>query len=359
MRIPFLGRKEKRQGDYTQALIDRLIQANNGYPAAKVGATAAAAIAGGTISRAFAAGRVEPSMSRTGLDPSVLARIGSSLLYFGEAVWVISVENGMVRLYEAASWSIEGDGPDEATWRYYATLNGPTSTRQVSVPGEAVLHPRVNCTSSEPHRGRSPLALAGVSGEVLANAATQMRDEFSGPTGRLIPAPLDQMGGEDEDGNDPLDSLVSAISGLKGKAVLAPSMSREWAGGGSGGSTFTDWQSRRLGAEPPKAAVDLMEQTHNSVLAAAGIPPQLFSVGSQAQSVREAMRGLLHLSIAPMARILETEATAKMETEVKIDFQALHAADVQGRARAFQSMVGGGMDVAAAATASGILQPDD
>ena len=50
--------------------------------------------------------------------------------------------------------------------------------------------------------------------------------------------------------------------------------------------------------------------------------------------------------------------TAAAGVPVTLGWDALMASDVQGRARAFQSMVGGGMDVARAAGLSGLLSED-
>ena len=47
------------------------------------------------------------------------------------------------------------------------------------------------------------------------------------------------------------------------------------------------------------------------------------------------------------------------EPELTLNFDALMASDLQGRARAFQSLVGGGMDVERAATLSGMLQGEE
>ena len=353
MRIPFFGRREKRQdGSFTEAAIDRLIQSFGGEPAKRVSETAAAAIASGTVARAFSVGEVEPGAPRTGLTPSVLSEIGASLVLSGESVWLIDVEAGGVRLHRAASWSIDGRGADG--WRYLLTLNGPSDSVQRSVPAEAVIHPRINCAASEPHRGRSPLALTGLSGQTLANAEEQLRDETSGPVGRLIPSP--EVAGATDTEADPLADLVATLAGLKGRAALVPTMNREWGAGS--GQAFADWQSRRLGAEPPAALVELLGQRHDAILAAAGVPPMMFATGGQAQATREALRQFLHLTIAPLARQVEAEASLKLAAPVSIDFQALAASDVQGRARAFNSLVGGGMSLADAAAASGILQGD-
>ena len=42
----------------------------------------------------------------------------------------------------------------------------------------------------------------------------------------------------------------------------------------------------------------------------------------------------------PIAKLISAELTEKLETEVDIDLSAIHAADVQGRSRAWRSLVG-------------------
>ncbi len=355
MRLPFFGRRETRQAsDYTQAIVDRIVALWGGGDDANVGQTAAAATAAGAVARSFAAATVEPGVARTGLNPSVLAEIGAAFITAGESVWLIDVSDGGVQLHRASSWDITGRGP--AGWLYRLTIPGPSDTIERRVPAAGVLHPRFGMSSSEPHRGRSPLALAGTSGQALANAEKALSDELSGPVGRLIPAPLDQLP-EGEDGTDPVAVLTETIGGLRGRSALVPSMQREW--GGSGGPPVADWKSQRMGAEPPDSVVKLRELGHNALLAAAGVPPMMFAAGGQAQATREALRQFLHLTIAPLSRVLETEASVKLAAPVTLDFTQLHASDVQGRARAFQSLVGGGMAIPEAAAASGILSQED
>ena len=60
-----------------------------------------------------------------------------------------------------------------------------------------------------------------------------------------------------------------------------------------------------------------------------------------------------------MGRIVSAELTAKLETDVRLDWTELRAGDITGRARAFQSMVGGGMDVAKAAALAGLMVSDE
>lgn len=63
----------------------------------------------------------------------------------------------------------------------------------------------------------------------------------------------------------------------------------------------------------------------------------------------------MHSTISPMARIVEAELSEKLEAPIGLGFESLYAADLAGRARAFQSLVGGGMEVDRAAALSGLM----
>ena len=60
-----------------------------------------------------------------------------------------------------------------------------------------------------------------------------------------------------------------------------------------------------------------------------------------------------------LGRIVADELTRKLETEIRFDWVGLGAADIASRARGFQSLVNGGMDVAKAAALAGILAPEE
>ena len=67
-------------------------------------------------------------------------------------------------------------------------------------------------------------------------------------------------------------------------------------------------------------------------------------------------RQFLFGSLAPVAKRVEEEFQSKLEIpDLRFEFDALRASDLTGRARAFQSLVGGGMDVEKAAPLSGLL----
>lgn len=92
------------------------------------------------------------------------------------------------------------------------------------------------------------------------------------------------------------------------------------------------------------------------ILSACGVSPSLFSETGTA--AREAWRQLLFGVIQPLGKLIESELSEKLEATINFDFSELRASDLQGRARAFQSLVGGGMAVEKAASLSGLLQPE-
>ena len=53
--------------------------------------------------------------------------------------------------------------------------------------------------------------------------------------------------------------------------------------------------------------------------------------------------------------MLARELSEKLEAEISLAFSGRFAADLAGRARAFQSMVGAGMDAAKAAGLAGLM----
>ena len=91
------------------------------------------------------------------------------------------------------------------------------------------------------------------------------------------------------------------------------------------------------------------------VLAACGVPPGLF-LDADGTSQREGLRRYFSLTVEPLAGLLAAELSAKLETEIGLGFSGRFAADLSGRARAFQSMVGAGMDLAKAAGRAGLME---
>ena len=60
----------------------------------------------------------------------------------------------------------------------------------------------------------------------------------------------------------------------------------------------------------------------------------------------------------PVSLSVAAELSDKLDSNVSLSFDRMFASDLSGRARAFQSMVGGGMDVAKAAALAGLMDLD-
>ena len=114
---------EKRSG-YTDTIINALIQAAEGS-ARNAHATAALESAAGLYQAAFSAAKVEPEQEALG--PSFLGEAARRLIRYGQAVYLIEVEDGKIRLRDVASWNI-GGGPSEESWTYALEMTGPTSS---------------------------------------------------------------------------------------------------------------------------------------------------------------------------------------------------------------------------------------
>ena len=351
----WMRRTENRAADgggaYENALIQAILSRAEGATLAIPDASGAVEAAAGLVSRAFVAAEIEgaPPHVIDALSPELLGMIGRALIRRGEFAAAIDVDRaGRVRLAPAQTIDVRGAW-DPAAWTYRLTIPGPdTYTTRSAVPSASVVHVRAAVDPDRPWRGIGPVQSATLAGRLLAALTAALGDEAAGPRGSLLPVPK-------TDGDD---ATVTALKGdlkrLGGDMALVESMADEWQAGASGGSRSAGWEPRRVGANPPAALVSLLETAGRDVLAACGISPALFS-GGDGTAAREAWRQALWGLIAPLGRLAERELREKLGApNLSIGWAELRASDLQGRARAFQSMVGGGMSVASAASIAGL-----
>ena len=238
-------------------------------------------------------------------------------------------------------------GPDPSTWEYRLTLGGPSRTETHEfVPATSVLHFRYAVDASTPWRGNGPVQVAALAGRLSAETVRALAEESSGPVGRLLGIPVD---GEDAT----VQGLKADIKNAAGRVALLET--GDW--GNAGGDTKVDLKTERFGAEPPASMVELVSVASREIYAACGFNAALWG-GSQAASVREAWRLALFGVLSPLGRLVEAELQDKLEDTVSLSWQELRASDLSGRARAFQSMVGGGMAVAEAVSVAGLMVVD-
>ena len=134
---------------------------------------------------------------------------------------------------------------------------------------------------------------------------------------------------------------------LKGDLVMVESMAQNWDTS-TGASPRNEYEPKRIGSNFDAAAIDLRRDSERSILAACGIPISVVS-GDDATAFREGYRQFLHQQIQPLGRIVERAIRTTFDVDFKLNFDDLFAADVQGSARAYASMVNADMpeDVAA------------
>ena len=343
-------KRETRESSYTALLVDLAVERATGSAPATVGAIGALEAASGLLARCFSLAEVSgPANLAAAVTPQCRAMIARALVRGGECVLQIDVDPaGMVRLHPASSWDITGDvSPD--SWRYRVTLGAPSGTVTRVVESAGVVHPRWSVDPSTPWRGVGPLQSAALAGKLSAEVTAALGDEASMPRGAVLPLPVD---GED----DSVASLKADLKALRGKLALVESTAS--MAPGPAAVPKDDWVARRIGANPPQSLVSLHSAAAAEVLGATGTPVSLF-VADNSQGQRESFRRYLHTSVQPAGALLAAELSEKFETEIGLSFDRLMASDLSGRARAFQSMVGAGMDPGKAAGLAGLMESDE
>ena len=331
-------KREQRQANsapYTDAIVRAIQDAAAGREADFKTATIEACA--GLWSRAFASATVEGAP----ISRRQLATIGRRLCEVGETIFLIDVDAGGLQLQEAQSWEIFGRA---GAWRYQLTLTDPSYIRTVNRMADSVLHFQYAVDQAEPWRGAGPTRGADKSTDAHKALERSVDHEGNRSTGGLIPVP---------DVNS-TSGLQADIQALKGKNVLVPSTQGGWDQGANVGGR-SDWNISRSGPEFTAPEVDMRLQLADGLAGACGVPPALLRGDGDGTGYREAWRQFLHATVQPAADLVAEECSEKLERQVTISFDRLFASDLQGRARAFQSMVGGGMEVSKAAMLSGLM----
>ena len=352
------GPAETRQqgAGFTDSVVRALISAATGGTVRDASAMAALEAAAGAYARAFAVAEVHPATPATrALTPELLALAGRDLIRRGEFLWLIRVaRDGAVSLLPCGSWDIRGSW-DRSDWFARLDLFGPSGNTTRLVPYSAVVHGKYSIDAARPWFGISPLGWASLTGKLHAATEDALADEAGGTRGHVLPVPVGpDADGDADDTNDPNKQLRTDIASLRGSTVMVESTAAGWSEGATAAPRL-DWKAQRLGAAPPAPLVDLRSQSARAVLAACGISPGLFEAGGDAAGKREAWRLFLHGAVAPIAALLADELAVKLDVPgLRLSFDRLFASDLSGRARAFQSLTGGGMEAERAAELAGL-----
>ena len=334
-------------GDFSDTVV-RLIEAQAAGTAVDASSTAAIEAAAGALSRAFAAAKVEgASWVQETITPGFLAQVGRDLIRSGDSMHVIQMRD-RVQLIPCSSYHWEGNhSPD--SWTVRATAYGPSTSTTWNLPARSVVFVVWGSTPGQTYVGTGPTSWANTTARLQAEAERSLADEAKGPLAQLIAVPQD---GGDGSTDDPLKLLKADVASARGKALFLETTSAGW-GDGKTAAPKRDWQAERLGPEPPDAMVKVSKESFARMLAACGCSPALFD-DSDGTSKREALRQWFMGTVKPLARLLETELTMKLEAPVELVFDS-YPLDLAGRAQAFQKLVAGGVDVQQALITSGLL----
>ena len=257
------------------------------------------------------------------LNPTTPGMIGRALIRRGEIVFYIEVEAGHARLRVASDHDVTGTVQDH---KYRITMTGPSNVTSLrEVHPDQVIHIRYAQDVREPWDGIGPLQSALIGGRLNAETAQALA----------------------------LESLGSQLANLKGQTTFIETTATGWGTGDTRTAPRRDWMASRLGANPPDALVALHQVATAEILAACGVPPELVS-GGQGTSQRETWRRFLFGTVAPLGRVIEAELHMKLDPTIRITWDELRASDLQGRARAYGSMVGAGINPDVAARLAGL-----
>ena len=331
------SRPEVRES-YTDQVISRIMASASG--ASDGGALAAIETAARWWGSGLASASVSPSnITLAAVSPTILDSIGRALCRSGDSLHVIDVRGGRVTLTPVASWSVHGSD-DPASWLYRVTLNGPDSTRVVTLPGAAVVHCRYAPSPAAAWRGRSPVQLAIDTARAAGLLEKATSEELNFTQSQML-TPRRAAGdyGVAETLNpETIQKIVSAFSEhMNTGAFVIPA----------------DVQAQRLGPEPPDSFPLIRDRLENSLLAMHGVPPALVTPTGNAGAMREGFRQLLHGLIKNLGALVVEELQAKLDPAAALSFSDLRAGDIAGSARAFGSLVTGGLSAQSAAAIVG------
>ena len=354
---PFKKKTEKRSsGGYTSASqrIAEIMAAATGSGVVTAAASDALETASSYYGLAFAAAAVNASpRAKMVLGPRVLESIARDLITGGESVWEIGIMNGRLRIIRSSYCVVYGDSPLEETWTYQLNLPSPSGglkTRFVMAPD--VIHTRYSTDSKKPWCGLGPLQRAIQSGKLLSALENLLTQETAAASGYVLALASGTLGEEAaEEKIGAIDAIVGGIKAAKGGTV-GIELSTEPMDLTHMKTAKPGLDVTRIGADFPQAVAELREPVRLSVLACCGIPAA-FSTSQTSTNWRESFRSFVFARVMPLSEIIAEELSVKLDERISFDFDALSAADVQGRSRAYKSLIDGGMNAAHAAMICG------
>ena len=280
-----------------------------------------------------------PSTAENVLNPQFLANLISQLLVKGEAAYEISVSDSGIKLNQAATWSVSGETPDPDDWVYKTTINAPDKSIERNLPRERVLHIQWDSKPSAPWEGVGPLEDAFTSSQLASVVQSKLLDEVSGmPVGGLLPVSGDPN-------SEKFAPFKQALKSLRGKLAPVESKTSSYSAPGQPSpNAANEFMVRRIGANPPDSLTKLCDLELNLV-SCLQVPRELVLGRSDGTALRESWRRFT-IVIKSVGRSVAFQLARDLDLPgLTMDWDALAGPDIAQRARAFSSLVKGGMAI--------------
>lgn len=270
--------------------------------------------------------------------PGLLAMIARALLTTGEflGALILTPERKFV-IRPAATWDIRGESPHPGDWIYRLDLPAPSGTTSAVYAAGEVIHVRLNPSPATPWRGRSPLEHPGLSTRLAVAIEQSFIAEAGLPTGRILPVP------DGSTSSKWWHIFKKDVQQLSAKHIAFPETMRTGAGYGPAAAPAGDWIPIPLRPEFAQATAQARMEALGELASIFGVPSMLVMAANNAAAgaLREAWRRCIFGGVMPIAKLIERELSLKLEEPVTISLRDLAAADIMGRARAFQSLLRG------------------
>ena len=325
---------EARSVAYSDAVIATMMANAAGTIGANIANTGAAEIASRFVSFGLAHAEVEGDH----IDACVLADIGRDLVRDGHSIW-----RPRPTWWRSCGYDVFGPA-DPAQWTYRLDFPAPSQgLASHHYNSSGVANFRWSTDPARPWAGISPLAGSGTAGVLLARLEASLASELNAKVGRLLAVP-------EGIAEEAMTTLRSDMAKLNGQVALIETTA---AGHGAGAAAAPrrDWESTRIGADPPEVLCKLHQQLTEEVLLTV-LPVGLVRV-SDGSAMRESFRQFTAMTLRPIAKLISAECE-RVGLNVALDFEGLRSDDVQGRARAFSAMVKAGMSPKDAADNAGL-----
>ena len=333
------SRLEVRSANYADQVIAQIMSHASG--ASDGSALAAIETAARLWGAGLSSATVKPdNLALRSVSPGVLDSIGRNLCRSGESLHVISVRDGAVVLTPASAWEVHGD-ENPINWRYTVTLNGPDTTRMITLTADSVVHIQYAPHPSRPWSGRSPMMMAADTARAAGNLEHATGEEMTFTQKQLLSPRRNQgdYGMADSMSPDQLTKIVEAFAAHTGSgAFVVPG----------------DLEPRRLGPAPPDSFALLRDRFEHSILSLHGIPPALVDEHGTGTAMRESFRQVLHSLLKPLGALVVEELRSKLDPDAEMSFSDLRAGDIVGTSRALGSLVKAGLTSQAAAAIVGL-----